>query len=111
MQINVEKREDIIIIKCSGNIDADSYTEFKNTFDKIIVNGDLKIIVDLSGVNFISSSGWGVIIESLQKVRMGGGDILLAAMTEEVKNVYQTVSFNELLRSYDKLEDAIKSYK
>ncbi len=111
MQENIEKKGDICIIKCSGNIDTDAYNDLKNIFEKIIANKDLKIIVDLSDVNFISSSGWGVFIGNLNKIRQNGGDIRLAAMNEEVKNIYYAVNFNELIRSYDKLEDAIKSYK
>lgn len=57
----------------------------------------------LTNVYFISSSGGAVFIGVLNKIRKGGGDIRLAAMTEEVKNIYHIVNFDELLRSYDKV--------
>lgn len=111
MQINIEKQGNVCILKCLQNIDSESYGDLKNIFDKLIKENNLNIIVDLSKVSFIGSSGWGVFIGSLQKVRLGGGDIRLCGMTEDVKNIYETVNFNEFLRSYDTLEEAIESFK
>lgn len=99
MQINIEQKADIYIIKCIGNIDSDSYINLKEIFDKLIKEKNYKIVVNLSDVNFISSTGWGIFIGSLQKIRSGGGDLRLAAMTEEVENIYKMVNFDELLLS------------
>lgn len=93
MEINIEQRGNICIIKCFGNIDFDSYGVLKKTFDEIIDNNNFKIVVDLLNVNFISSTGWCVFIEVLKKIRNNGGDIRLAAMTENVKNIYEKVNF------------------
>jgi len=111
MQINMEQREDVCIVKCSGSIDADSFYVLKQTFDKLINENNFKIVIDLSDVNFISSAGWGVFLGNLNKARKGGGDIRLSSMKEEVKNVFYSAEFNEILSCYDNVEDAIKSYK
>ncbi|MCX8092894.1 MAG: STAS domain-containing protein [Candidatus Goldbacteria bacterium] len=110
MQIKVEQKGDVTIIKYLGNIDSDAYGVFKQTFEILIANNNFKIVVDLSDVSFISSAGWGVFIGNLQKIRKNGGDIRLAEMREEVKNIYLTVNFNELLKSYDTLNEAIESF-
>jgi anti-sigma B factor antagonist len=111
LQINIEQKADICIIKCIGNIDSDAYSGLKEVFDKLMREKKYKIVVDLSDVNFISSTGWGIFIGSLQKIRSGGGDLRLAAMTEEVENIYNMVNFGELLLSYDTIEEAIDSFK
>jgi anti-sigma B factor antagonist len=111
MEIQIEQKEDISIIKCSGNIDYDVYHILKEKFDKLISDNIYKIVVDLSDVDFISSAGWGVFIGNLQKVKKNNGDIFLSGMKEEVKNIYKSVNLDEILISYDTLEEAIKSFR
>jgi anti-sigma B factor antagonist len=111
MHINLEQIEDVCVVKCFGNIDSDSYVVLKQTFGKIMEDNNFKIVVDLSGVNFISSAGWGIFLGNLNEARKKGGDIRLSSMNEKVKNIFYAIELNEILTFYDKIEDAINSYK
>ncbi len=109
-KVSVETKGDINIIKCEGQIDSNTYYELKDAIKKTIEKKSFKIIIDLSDTTFVSSSGWGTIIGNLKEVRKGGGDIVVTGMSGGVRHVYETAQFDELIKSCDTIEDAIKFF-
>ena len=72
--------------------------------------GSPKIVVDLKGAEFISSSGWGALVAYLKRTRTAGGDIRLAAMVEKVDKVFRLMEFDSLIDAFPDIEAAVKSY-
>jgi anti-sigma B factor antagonist len=107
--VSVETRNDIGIIRCAGQIDYNAKA-FKTAVNSFLTGGTFKIVVDFSGITFISSTGWGTIIGNLKEIRTGGGDIKLAAMSADVKKVYDLLEFYNLIDSSKTVEDAVKSF-
>ena len=73
--------------------------------DALISEGYLKLIVDLSGLKFISSSGIGVLITMLTKVRNKGGELVLVNPSEKLN---QLLAMTKLLAIF-KIEQTIDS--
>lgn len=107
--VSVEKRNDVGVIKCAGQIDYNA-DDFKKAVNGFLQTGTVKIVVDFSDTAFISSTGWGTIIGNLKEIRSGGGDIKLAAMSADVRKVYDLLEFYELVKSCETVEDAVKSF-
>jgi anti-sigma B factor antagonist len=98
------------IVKLTGYIDSENFAEARDNIEKIIKSGKTRIVADLSGITYMSSAGWGVFVGNVKSAREAGGDIKLAAMQEEVENVYKLVEFNEILASYKTVEEAKNSF-
>jgi len=111
IDISVVKEGPVSIIHCAGQIETSTYLELKKTIMEVIKSGVFNIVIDLSKADFMSSAGWSAVLGHLKEARQGGGDIILASLSEEAKSGYYMANFDEIIRSYDTVEKAIEAFK
>ncbi|MEO0139484.1 MAG: STAS domain-containing protein [candidate division WOR-3 bacterium] len=104
----VENGQDAVILHLKGELDTYSSPEFLEEFNKKIEEGVKNFVIDLSGVSFVSSSGWGALSYALKKSREHMGDLVLCNMSGQVKRVYKIMGFRAVLKSFDDLDEAVK---
>jgi len=61
-------------------------------------------------VTYISSAGWGIFISEIKRIRRNGGDIKLAAMSPEVREVFDLLEFGNILKPYESASDALRDF-
>lgn len=101
---------DIHIVRVDGVIDTVTSPELDGVIATLVGQNQLRIIVDLGGAAYISSAGWGIFISRLREVRDGGGDIKLARMNDDVREVYDLLEFEGILPRFDRLEAAQSAF-
>jgi len=102
--------EDIAYLKVVGYIDQMTSSVLVERFRKLKKEGVHQFVVDLGGVNYISSAGWGVFIGEIKEIRDNGGDIKLVNLTPEVFEVFEMLEFHRILHYYDSVEEAINEF-
>lgn len=108
---NVNPRERVVLLSLKGTIETTNAGTLEDVIERVINENCYRIVVDLSGVTYVSSAGWGIFISEIKRVRRESGDIKLAAMRPEVREVFDLLEFNNILKPYpDKLE-AIKDFQ
>ncbi len=75
--------------------------EFKNRIQEAIHGLGGRVIVDLTNVTFIDSSGLGALISALKALRANGGDLVLCSMSAQVRTVFE---ITRLLRVFEVFE-------
>ena len=100
----------ISLITLKGAIETTNAAGLEDTLKRIISDNCYRIVVDLSGVNYISSAGWGIFISEIKRIRRNGGDIKLAAMTPEVREVFELLEFNSILKPFNDKESAVMDF-
>jgi anti-anti-sigma regulatory factor len=65
------------------------------------------LILDLKDVDYISSAGWGVLVMKIKEIRAQKGDIVLAGMRESVREAFDLLEFNLIIRSYSDVPSAV----
>ncbi|MCK4271446.1 STAS domain-containing protein [bacterium] len=93
--------------KIMGGPDAGAVRE---RLHQLIDDGKKKVVVDLSGVSWMNSSGLGILIGGLTTMRNSGGDLKLANTTEKVQNLLMVTKLISIFESYDTVDDAVASY-
>ena len=101
---NAQRR--ISEVRVDGVIDTITAGELEEVFESLIKRGRYRIVVDLAGVNYISSAGWGIFISNIRDVRGNDGDIKLANMVSNVYEIYDLLEFDNVLMAYDSIEAA-----
>jgi anti-sigma B factor antagonist len=96
LELTEKKSADISILSLTGRLDAYSATEVEKKFDAVIESGCVKIVLNLEGLEYISSSGLRVFLSQLKKVRKQSGDIKLAGMKPNIKEVFDIAGFTQL---------------
>ncbi len=99
---------EVIRVRLEGSLDTETSREFSAKIDEIISQGWSKVVLDLGGVDFVSSGGWGAIISALRKAHARSGDLVLLNMKGQVKRVFRMLGFKAILKSYDDIEEAVE---
>lgn len=111
MNILEKKIDDILIVTLDGRMDAYSSNDVERQLNSLIEANQVKIILNLTGLEYISSSGLRVLLAALKKSRKALGDIRLAEMRPYVKEVFDIAGFTQLFKIFDQEKDAIDSFK
>jgi anti-anti-sigma factor len=80
--------------------------ELREQLHALIRAGNTRVVVDLSGVDSIDSSGLGALISGLKAARQSGGDLRIAAPGEQATAVLELTNLNRVLKSYESADSA-----
>jgi len=100
----------VSILTLRGTIETTNASGLEDTLQRIVDESCYRIVVDLGAVTYISSAGWGIFISEIKRIRRNGGDIKLAAMTPEVREVFDLLEFGNILKPFSKPADAIRDF-
>ena len=75
----------VAVVRVDGVVDTMTAGELENVMNSLIDQRRYNIIVDLGGVDYISSAGWGIFISNIREIRQNRGDIKLAQMIPSVE--------------------------
>lgn len=101
--------EDIAVIRPDGRLNMVAAPELRDTVTRAVQSGRPRVVVDLSGVDFMDSSGLGALIASLKTARQAGGDLRLAGVGEQVALVLQLSNVDRILKPYANADDAFRN--
>nr|MBI1230599.1 anti-sigma factor antagonist [Cytophagales bacterium] len=108
VQYEATKIANKLILKIQGDLIGDDAGPKLVEMVSDTINEDIKIcIIDLSQVRYISSSGIGVLITMLTKMRNAGGDVFLTSPSEHVKKLLIITKLNNIFTVYDSLDEAL----
>src|SRR6188768_4381065 len=100
----------VSILTLRGTIETTNASGLEDTLERIVDEKCYRIVVDLGGVSYISSAGWGIFISEIKRIRRNGGDIKLAAMKPEVREVFDLLEFGNILKPYESASDALRDF-
>ena len=106
ISLKESQNKEISEIRVDGVIDTLTSSELEEVIDSIIKRNRYKLIIDLAGVEYISSAGWGIFISHIKEVRDNGGDIILANMVPDVYEIYELLEFDNILKTFSSVEEA-----
>ncbi len=88
------------IIALAGDIDMHRSPEVKQTLDPLIAKKVPRILLDLSAVTYIDSSGLATMIETLQRIQSYGGKFAMFGLRESVKHVFEIARLDQIFSLY-----------
>ena len=96
----------IAAVRGVGRLNMVSAPALRETVAVALAAGRTRIVIDLSGVDFVDSSGLGALIGCLKSARQVGGDLRIAQPTAQVEMVLQLSNLDRVLKSYGSTEEA-----
>jgi len=110
LHIEEEFIGDAAILKLSGLVDSATSYYLESKLDELIVADKVKLVIDLADVDYISSAGWGIFVSEIKGLRAKRGDIKLAGMNPDVRDVFELLEFDTLLTPYESATDALIAF-
>jgi anti-anti-sigma factor len=92
-----EEKNGICRLAAKGRVDANSADVLLNKLETAINNGQKRIILNMSNVEYLSSIGIRVILKTYKQVSEAGGKFNIEYPSEVVKNVLGMTALNEML--------------
>jgi anti-sigma B factor antagonist len=82
----------------------------RQTLDNLISHGDIRIVLNLAGINRLDSSGIGLLVKVLQSCKGAGGDVKLASLPKVVAQTLSMCRLLPLFEVFDQDQEAIASF-
>ncbi len=105
-----QKKDGALICLMQGEININNSPELRKIFDAIIKRDEKRVLLDLSSVSYIDSSGLATLIEMFQRLKKIGGKLRLCNMAEKIKSVFELTKLNKLFEIFDTQETALKDF-
>ena len=96
----------VAVVRVDGVVDTMTAGELENVMNTLIEQRRFNIVVDLGGVDYISSAGWGIFISNIREIRQNRGDIKLAQMIPSVYEIFELLEFDSILSAFDSVDKA-----
>lgn len=110
MNLQSEPQDKALVISITGSIDALTAEELTRHMSSEVERGHVRLVADLSGVDFMSSAGLRAILATLKRCRNAGGDLRLAGPQAGVERVLKMSGFTTLLKVFPSRADAAASF-
>lgn len=112
MGFNVSERYNCVVIEFKGNVmggpDAVSLNE---KLHELISDDKTNVVVDLSKVKFMNSSGLGMLIGGLTTMRKAGGDLRIANATDKIESLLIITKLITVFKHFKSVDEAVKSFE
>jgi anti-anti-sigma factor len=107
LEVLVDQRPDgVTTLKPVGRVDLLSAAQLRQEIEAQVAGGRSRLVIDLSQVPFIDSSGLGALVGGLKAARVAGGDLRVAQPGDQARLVMQLTTLDRVLRLYDTVEEA-----
>lgn len=111
MKLMVQQQEEILVVKLPvDHLDTANSSEFKQAINDQVDAGK-QIILDLSNIRFVDSSGLGAFLSSLRRINNNGGHLMMCNLTTAVKALFELVRMNKVFDIYESLEIAVNAIR
>lgn len=110
MEIKDRVVNDVTVISLEGSIDAMTAPKITEFIHGQVSKGNIKLVADLSGVDYTSSAGLRVMLGAIKETRSQGGDLRLTGIQPDVQKVLNLSGFSNILKIFDDLDAAVASY-
>lgn len=110
MDITREKIGDVLIVAPQvANLDASNTKDFRKEIEPQ-VTPSAKVVLDLSRVQFVDSSGCGAILSFLRQLNTAGSDLKLCGISKPVQALFQLVRMHRIFDIFANKEEAVRAY-
>jgi len=110
-KINSKQYKRVDLVEVIGRIDSSTAPQLDHVLQRVMNDGRYRIVVDLSGTDFMSSAGLRALIAALKQARrFNRGDVRLAGMPAKIKKAFELAGLLELFQVFENSVDAVGSF-
>lgn len=110
IDINVSSVDNATLVEVSGRVDSMNANEMGEALFAQIDDGNIHIVLDLAGVEYMSSAGLREIVSALKKVKRSSGDLRVAQPSDRVLEIFEMSGLDTILQIFATQVEAVGSY-
>jgi anti-sigma B factor antagonist len=105
--IDVANTGGFAVVTVTGQVDLESAPRLRACLLDLASDGQVRIIVDLAGTEFLDSTGLGAIVAGLKRVRLRHGEIRLVVARPSVRKVFEITRLDRVFPIHESLDAAL----
>ncbi len=109
MNLDEEKIGNVLVLKPESRIDSQNSADFEQAVLGLIEN-EKSILLDFSGVEYISSACLRTLLTLTKKIKEQGGSIAITSLSDNVKQIFKVSGFDTILQIFEDREQALASF-
>ena len=104
---DVQEKDGAVIISLAGEVDMKCSSELRAKFMELFKSRPAVLIVDMTEVEFMDSSGLAILVETLKWCRQNDSKLKLIGMVQTVRNVFEISRLDSIFQICDTIEEAL----
>ena len=110
MKTEIKHEDNISIVAVNGEVDALTTPELARAIVDQIADGNVYLVVDLTGVEFMSSAGLRTLLAAVKESRSQGGDLRIASINPGIDKLLKMSGFHNIAKVFTSNADAVASF-
>jgi anti-sigma B factor antagonist len=94
------------VVHVRGEVDIYTSSLLRERLVELVEAGARQVVVDLSGVDFLDSSGLGVLVGALKRLRTAGGDLGLVCTSEKLLKIFRITALDRVFALHETVDAA-----
>lgn len=110
MKTEVQQENTSTIVNVTGSVDALTAAELSKVLTAQITKGHANLVVDLTGVEFMSSAGLRTLLGAVKEARSSGGDLRITSTNPGIDKVLKMSGFHTIAKVFPSQAEAVSSF-
>ena len=106
MQLTETKREKSLLVTLNGRLDSATSTSFETQLTGLVAAGQRTVVLDCTELSYLSSAGLRALLVAAKKMKAAEGRLVVAALKDEVREVFELSGFNTVFPIYESVAEA-----
>lgn len=112
MRYDKEERYNAIVFRLKGNVmGGPDASDFQDELQELKENDRTRVVVDVGRVNFMNSSGLGMLVGGMTSMRNAGGDLRLANVADRIRSLLIVTKLITIFQTYESVDEAVESFE
>jgi anti-sigma B factor antagonist len=107
--LDVNVTDGVPVVAVRGEVDFGSAPRLRELLISTAMDGHQRVVVDLRAVDFLDSTGLGVLVGALKRYRTLGGDLLLVISTSRIRSVFELTGLTAAFPIHDTVGAAVEA--
>ncbi|UCG62794.1 MAG: STAS domain-containing protein [Candidatus Zixiibacteriota bacterium] len=112
MRLSDREQDGVVVLEPKGKImGGPDASLLHDKLYEFIEQDKKKVVIDLSQVDWMNSTGLGILISGYTTLRNTNGELKLANVTEKIQSLLTITKLVTVFEAYDTVDEAVKSFK
>ena len=104
--LDVSKAGDYAVVDVKGEIDVYTAPKLREKLIELVSEGSHNVVVNLEGVDFLDSTGLGVLVGALKRVKAHEGTLALVCTQDKILKIFKITGLTKVFPIHDSVEAA-----
>ena len=107
LDVDVSQHGDASVLTLRGEIDVYTAPRLRQAIIDLVEAGTTRIVVDMGKVDFLDSTGLGVLVGGLKRVKTQDGDLAIVTTQEKILKIFEITGLNKVFAIHTSVDEAV----